>query len=81
MNLDDAIKHYEWQNQTIENAFSTQMIKWLKTLKYLIEFINDDWVYAVLEEDNGRFLIDGSMYPDNEMREILKEVLFNDRQE
>ena len=81
MNLDDAIKHYEWQNQTIENAFSTQMIKWLKTLKYLIEFINDDWVYAVLEEDNGRFLIDGSMYPDNETRELLKEVLFNDRQE
>ena len=81
MNLDDAIKHYEWQNRTIENAFSTQMTKWLKTLKYLIEFVNDDWVYAILEEDNGRFLIDGSMYPDNETRELLKEVLFNDRQE
>ena len=80
MNLEDAIKHYEWQNQTIENAFSTQMIKWLKTLEYLIEFVNDDWVYAVLEE-NGRFLIDGSMYPNDEMREMLKEVLFNDRQE
>lgn len=80
MNLDEVIEYYEWQNQENKYAFTTQMVKWLKTLKYLIEFVNNDWVYAVLEEDNdNRLLIDGSMYPDNEMREILKEVLFNDR--
>ena len=77
MNLDDVIKYYESQN----DAFSIQMLKWLKTLKYLIEFVNDGWVYAVLEEDIGRLVIDGSMYPNNEIKELLREVLFNDRQE
>lgn len=82
MNLDYVIECYEQQNQEHEDAFATQMLKWLKTLKYLIEFVNNDWTYAVLTEDNGnRLVIDGNAYPNNEMKELLKEVLFNDRQE
>ncbi len=82
MNLDYVIEYYERQNQENEDAFTTQMLKWLKTLKYLIEFVNNDWTYAVLTEDNGnRLVIDGNAYPSNEMKELLKEVLFNDRQE
>lgn len=81
MNLDYVIEYYERQNQENEDAFATQMLKWLKTLKYLIEFVNNDWTYAVLTEDNGnRLVIDGNAYPNNEMKELLKEVLFNDRQ-